>query len=395
MKTTKLISLTLAAASLLSLTACGADKGSSGGSAQTEVSSGESAGPLDDASQTSESGSSPASSASGTSEAQSVPESSLADGNSGGESSNGGGNSDISGAPVSGSGVIAGAELILDSGRSIMLSSTSSANGASYANSVNKYKEKFPDVDMYSLIVPTAISYYLPDAFKEHDSDEKGHIDAINAQLEGIIPVDVYSVLAEHIGEPIYFNTDHHWTQLGAFYGAEEFAKTAGVDFKPLSEFDKKDAGEFVGSAYGNSGDDPRILELAEPFTYYVPKSDFTTTFYDLDGTNGVPFMYFGSPDEFDKFGLYSLYMYGDGHIVHMNTSCKNGRRLLILKEAFANPFCCNLVNSFEDIWIADIKYMKTTASQLINDNNITDLLFCLSTFSTSGANQEFLSKVM
>ena len=207
--------------------------------------------------------------------------------------------------------------------------------------------------------------------------------------------MDVYSVLAKHTNEPIYFNTDHHWTQLGAFYGAEEFAKTVGVDFKPLSEFDECDAGDFVGSAYGNSGDNPKIAENPERFIYYIPKSDYTTTFYELDGSGGLPFRYFEPPGEFDKFGKYSLYMYGDLHIVHLNTDCKNGRRLLIIKEAFANPFACNLVNSFEDIWIADMKYMKTTAAKLINDNNITDLLFCLSTFSTSGTNQEFISEIM
>lgn len=297
--------------------------------------------------------------------------------------------------PPNEDGEICGAELVLNSGRCIMLHSMDSENGKSYAAAVNRYKEKFPDVNMYSLIVPTAISYYLPEKFKEYDPGEKAHIDEINAQLKNITPVDVYSALAKHTNEPIYFNTDHHWTQLGAFYGAEEFAKTAGVDFKPLTEFEKRDAGDFVGSAYGNSGDNPKIAEKPERFIYYVPKSDFSTTFYELDGSGGTPFKYFENPEEFDKFGMYSLYMYGDGHIVHLNTSCKNGRKLLILKEAFANPFCCNLVNSFEDIWIADIKYMKTTATKLINENGITDLLFCLSTFSTSGENQEFLSKVM
>lgn len=297
--------------------------------------------------------------------------------------------------PFEGDGEISGAELILDNGRCIMLHSMSSENGASYAAAVNKYKEAFPDVKVYSLIVPTAISYYLPEKFKEYDPDEKGHIDEINKQLKNVTPVNVYDVLAKHVSEPIYFNTDHHWTQLGAFYGAEEFARVAGVDFKPLSEFDEHDAGDFVGSAYGNSGDNPKIAENPERFIYYVPKSDFTTTFYELDGSGGIPFRYFEPPEEFDKFGMYSLYMYGDRHIVHLNTDCKNGRRLLIIKEAFANPFSCNLVNSFEDIWIADMKYMETTATNLINDNNITDLLFCLSTFSTSGTNQKFISEIM
>ncbi len=381
MKATRIISLMLAGASILSLAACKGNDGSSSDSGLPPSSAGNSS----------------SGAFSSVISAQSVPTNALSVPTSvQSPTTSAPSNSLVSSSPpISGDGTISGAELILDSGRSIMLSFTNDENETSYAKAVNRYKEKFPNVNMYSLIVPTAISYYLPDKFKEYDPNEKGHIDAINAQLNGVTPVDVYSVLAAHKDEPIYFKTDHHWTQLGAFYGAEEFAKTAGVDFKPLSEFDEKNAGEFVGSAYGNSNNDPKILEIADQFTYYIPKSDYSTTFYDLDGTNGIPFFYFVNPDELDKFGMYSLYMYGDLHIVHLNTECKNGRKLLIIKEAFANPFCCNLVNSFEDIWIADMKYMETTATKLINDNGITDLLFCLSTFSTSGTNQEFLSEVM
>ena len=382
MKAAKLISCTLAAAGILSLTACG--KQDSGGSSAPDVSD--------------------RGNVSSTVSAPTTPSQGGAGSTANAESSNVSTTESTSEdpeasvpapTPIEGDGEISGAELMLDNGRNIMLHSMSSTNGASYAAAVNKYKEAFPDVNVYSLIIPTAISYYLPEKFKEYDPNEKGHIEEINAQLKNVTPVNVYDTLAKHVNEPIYFNTDHHWTQLGAFYGAEEFAKTAGVDFKPLSEFDEFDAGDFVGSAYGNSGDNPKIAENPEHFIYYVPKSDFTTTFYELDGSGGLQFKYFEPPEEFDKFGKYSLYMYGDLHIVHLNTSCKNGRRLLIIKEAFANPFACNLVNSFEDIWIADMKYMKTTATKLINDNNITDLLFCLSTFSTSGTNQEYISEVM
>lgn len=388
MKATKLISFMLTAAGLLSLTACGEQD--SKGSHVSDISKTD----APNAGNGSANSGSPGSASQNVASPNKTVKSFAETPNEGGSESTR--ENFEAAAPIPNEdGGIYGAELVLDSGRCIMLHSMNSENGKSYAAAVNKYKEKFPNVNMYSLIVPTAISYYLPEKFKEYDPGEKEHIDEINARLKNITPVDVYTALAKHTGEPIYFNTDHHWTQLGAFYGAEEFAKTAGVDFKPLTEFEKFDAGDFVGSAYGNSGNNPAIAETPERFIYYVPKSDFSTTFYELDGSGGTPFKYFENPEEFDKFGMYSLYMYGDGHIVRLNTSCKNGRKLLVLKEAFANPFCCNLVNSFEDVWIADIKYMKTTAAKLINDNGITDLLFCLSTFSTSGANQEFLSKVM
>ena len=40
--------------------------------------------------------------------------------------------------------------------------------------------------------------------------------------------VDAYSKLAAHIDEYIYFRTDHHWTQLGAYYAYTAFCEAAG-----------------------------------------------------------------------------------------------------------------------------------------------------------------------
>jgi hypothetical protein len=42
-----------------------------------------------------------------------------------------------------------------------------------------------------------------------------------------VIPVDVWSALNAHKNEYLYFRTDHHWTQRGAYYAYTAFAATA------------------------------------------------------------------------------------------------------------------------------------------------------------------------
>ena len=44
-----------------------------------------------------------------------------------------------------------------------------------------------------------------------------------------VTTIDAYSKLAQHQGEYIYFRTDHHWTQLGAYYGYTAFAEKTGI----------------------------------------------------------------------------------------------------------------------------------------------------------------------
>ena len=48
------------------------------------------------------------------------------------------------------------------------------------------------------------------------------------AEETGLPAVDLLGALAAHAGEPIYYRTDHHWTSLGAFYGANALLERLG-----------------------------------------------------------------------------------------------------------------------------------------------------------------------
>ena len=65
-----------------------------------------------------------------------------------------------------------------------------------------------------------------------------------------IVTVDAYAKLRNHTDEYIYFRTDHHWTQLGAYYAYTAFCEAAGFEAVPLEDFETGRYDNFVGSMY-------------------------------------------------------------------------------------------------------------------------------------------------
>lgn len=296
-------------------------------------------------------------------------------------------------------GEVSGSILVLDGGRGIMLYGIGYGPGRNYAATVNKYKEELGAyVNVYSMVIPTQVTFYLPEEYLNQGitDTELPHIEDINDHLDGIIPIDAFSALKDHVNEEIYYRTDHHWTQLGAYYAAKAFAETALVPFDDLSEYDKYEKEGYLGTLYGSSNQHPEIKKNPETFFWYVPKRNVTTTYYDTDAQNGSEGNYFYHPDNFGSTAEWNLtYMAGDGRIAHVNTGLDTGRKLMILKDSYADSFAPCLFGSFDDIWIVDMRYCTTSAVQLAKDKGITDLLFCSCTFSATADNQYRLEEIM
>lgn len=67
--------------------------------------------------------------------------------------------------------------------------------------------------------------------------------------------VDFNAALSAHAEEPIFYRTDHHWTTLGAFYGANALLESFDMDPLKESDFTPETATEdFNGTLYSQSG---------------------------------------------------------------------------------------------------------------------------------------------
>lgn len=273
----------------------------------------------------------------------------------------------------------------------IMLYGGSLANAEEYASYVNAYKADLGDsVNVYSMVIPTAVSFYLPDEYSKYTRSQKGDIDHIAQYLNGVVNVDAYTALSLHTSEKIYTRTDHHWAALGAYYAAQEFCKTANVPFLDISQYDRYSVDGYVGTLYTYTNESS-LLNNPEEFVYFKPKAEnYTTTYYSQSFTNPSVGALFNEGIT-NKSSLYLTFMRGDSNVVHIKTDVANGRKLIIFKDSYGNAIPEFLTGSFEEIYVCDMRYFELNSIEFIKQQGITDVLFASCAFSAMSSNADYI----
>lgn len=267
----------------------------------------------------------------------------------------------------------------------IMLFGGNDKQGQRYAELISAYKRELGDgVNVYNMVVPTSVEFYLPKKYSKYSNSEKREIEFIYSKLtDGVIPVDAYSVLEAHKDEYIYFRTDHHWSDLGAYYAYTAFCNAIGQTPPPLSDYTVKTKEElFVGSLFGYTNN---IILKNNPdtFTYYMTKSPFKGETYNystltLAEANPIYHEYASGA------AMYGMFLGSDGIHVKITTSAGTGRKIVMFKESYGNAFAPYLIDSFDEIYVIDIRYFGKNAVQYIKDVGATDVLFINNVFAAN-----------
>ena len=268
-------------------------------------------------------------------------------------------------------------------------------SGSTYAEALNNFHKDLGDsVKIYSMVAPLASEYYTPASYSDFNASQKDSIKSIESKLDkDIVSIDITDVLGEHKDEEIYFRTDHHWTPLGAYYAAETFAKAAGLSFKDLSTYKKNDMEGFVGTMYGFT-EDANLNNDPEVFSYYTPGNiDKCMTYYYT-----TDFEYTGKGRFFNGVGdvrsAYLTFMGGDEQVVKVKTDVKNGKKLLIVKDSYGNAIPGYLFGSYEEIYVVDMRYFGLNLVDFVKQNNVTDMLFTMVSYSAVGDNADNLENL-
>lgn len=272
--------------------------------------------------------------------------------------------------------------------RGIMLYGGGWGTELEYAEYVNAYKEKLgKKVNVYSMVLPTNVSFYLPKNYADLAESEKADFDNIDKALKDVVSVDAYTALLMHKKEAIYSRTDHHWQPLGAYYAAQAFAEAADVPFADLSEYNKKVLKGYVGTLYGYTNSQT-LKENPEDFIYYEPKAKLKVTRYSTYFTDPEETELFLDPDTLSESSYYLVFGMDD-RITHVQTECKNGRTLVIFKDSYGNALLPVLTSSFENIYLCDVRYFDLNAIDFIKQVKATDVLFTMCSYSAVGENRK------
>ena len=244
------------------------------------------------------------------------------------------------------------------------------------------------EVPVYFGLIPTAASVWR----------EKLPIDAPGADEEswtaelysrsGAVTIDLASALDAHSAEPIYYRTDHHWTSLGAFYGANAILSTMGIDELDLSNYAPEVVSDsFLGTNYSSAG-----AWWIEPdtITAYVPE-DGKSVVSNFTGRDEPGRLY--APEYLDVKNKYAYFLGGNQPLCVIRSQAE-GPKILVIRDSYSDCLAPFLSERFREVHLFDLRYNRLSVSDYIRDNGI-DLVLVLYGFETyiSDENQFLLSR--
>lgn len=256
-----------------------------------------------------------------------------------------------------------------------------------YINTINSYGQSFGNShNVYLLLAPTQIEFDTSEYNKLSDS-EKATIDNVYSSVKNIKTANAYDELKTHSDEYIYFRTDHHWTQRGAYYGYRSLMEATGGTAVDINSLTINTHSGFLGYLY-NQANSPEYSKYADDIEYYSNGKNYEVNAKGPDeGGNLVDYksrIY--CPPADGKAPLYSVFMGGDHAFCEINTDVKNGKCALVIKDSYANALLPLLTNNYEKILVIDPRNYFGTVTELTQAYEIDDIFIINYVFDTTMA---------
>lgn len=224
------------------------------------------------------------------------------------------------------------------------------------------------------IVVPTAgriMDSVLPKYHKQFRDDELFEI--VSEKAVGIDLIDLRaSFTAESEKSQLYYRTDHHLTSQGTLLMYGEFCKSRNLT--PAGFELSKSVDGFYGTAYSKSG-----LWLTKPDSVEILKAvsgnSYRVTIDDGNNPQSYDDLYFES--HLEKMDKYPVFLDGNHSLVRIeNKDCRNGKRLLLIKDSYAHCFSTFLIENYEEICMIDLRYFRASVSELIASEKLNEILF-------------------
>ena len=245
-----------------------------------------------------------------------------------------------------------------------------SDGSASYAQIINDFAARYPNVNVTSVLVPKCCSFESPAGFTDPGPATQAYINNTYAMMDGRIrKADVFGVMAQHRGEYMFYRTDHHWTGLGAYYAYTAFCAANGLSAAPLSSYSTVINTGFIGTLY-TFADGPACLAANPDYTEgHLPQTGYTMSYcrggswYDATAINTGASSYAG------------MYIAGDQPLTVIHTDLHNGKTVLVCKESYGNAFVPYLIDQFEHVIVVDIRERETSLAATMQEYAVTDVV--------------------
>lgn len=245
-------------------------------------------------------------------------------------------------------------------------------------DAIRRFASQNQDVQMYMLLIPNAanvMSQRLPSFATVQDQNRS--FAQVKRELSDTLEwLDAAEALNPHANEKIFYKTDHHWTSLGAFYTFSAVAGQMGIKSDSASFFVSYPvSATFNGMLAAKSG---CRLNVQEEIYIYVPRdtdNDVVVNYVDEQRKTTSLF----DSSKLKTRDQYAVFLGENTSVVDIKTVSESQRRLLLIKDSYANSFVSFLAPYFREIVLVDPRYYSGTIDEIMDTYRISDVLYLYS----------------
>ena len=231
---------------------------------------------------------------------------------------------------------------------------------------IHAMADAFPDSRIVPILPPTASCFYADEQYRTGAYSQEDWMELIYRNLpEGMAKPDLISAMKEHTDEELFFRSDHHWTQLGAWYVYDLLCRELGLGESAKPE--ELESVTYEGYIGNLSGDVicPRFYKEPESNTVWLP--GVTTEVKAMKNRSWFPADWTDIPIYSKRVTTsYHLFFDGDYSLLDIKTDAGTGRSALILKDSFANCLIPWFTNTYDHIAVMDPRHLNTTPDNIV-----------------------------
>lgn len=261
-----------------------------------------------------------------------------------------------------------------------------------YTDALNGAAQKLKGTaDVYSVLIPNNSGAMLPEDELSGlgGSDQQQAISYYYSKYEDVTPIRTIETLREHNDEYLYFRTDHHWTQLGAYYVYRNFCEAKKWTPHELTEFQTMKFSPFLGSFYAELGNADMAANPDE-VTAYIPNGTNDMTYWNEDGTEQPWNVIRDVTGWGDNTGYY-CFIGGDKPLsIIENPKIQDGSSCMVVKESYGNSFVPFLVDHYQTVYVVDFRYAQVNVVDYVKEKKIQDLIIMNNITIAAGENAAY-----
>lgn len=220
--------------------------------------------------------------------------------------------------------------------------------------------------------------YYAPDK-------ERGYYEEIMATLQSSGTPHGIEVLSPHGEDGIYFRTDHHWTQRGAYEGYKALMESMDLEAVKLTAYVEKSVDGFQGTFYSKFRGN---IAGQESFIYYEKENSSLAVYYPATDVKEERIFFEERLSTRDK---YAAYLNGNDPVIEIrNEEAAYDEKVLVLKDSNANAMAPFLVDTFQEVHYLDLRYFNLPLSEYLEEQGF-DRVLCVYGMDSVGEDENLM----